>query len=119
MKKYLAAGALAMASFTAFAQQFPGPIIAEFYMETMSVPKGWELSYKGVENKVQVFTMNRDLDAYPQTAMLQPVDQMRRVMCGDDSLKDMIKSGVKVRVDSRDKENGKVKTTKGPILSSC
>ncbi len=119
MKKYLAAGLLATASVTAFAQQFPGPLIALFYMENMSIPKGWELSYKGEENKVQVFTMSRDLDTYPQTAMLQPIDQMRRVMCGDDTLKDMMKKGVKVRADARDKVDGKIKTTKGPVLSSC
>ncbi|NYT66837.1 hypothetical protein H0A58_12795 [Alcaligenaceae bacterium] len=119
MKKILAAGLFTAVSFTAFAQQFPGAIIAEFYMEAMSVPKGWELSYKGEENKIQVFTMNRDLDTYPQTAMLQPIDQMRRVMCGDDTLKDMVNQGVKVKVNTRDKVGGKVKSTNGPILSSC
>lgn len=119
MKKFLAAGLFMAASFNAFAQQFPGAIISEFYMQEMSIPKGWTLSYKGEENKVQVFTMSRDLDAYPQTAILQPIDQMRRLMCGDDTLKDMIKKGVKVRVNTRDKIGGKVKTANGPILSSC
>lgn len=119
MKKYLAAGLLSAASFSALAQQFPGEVIAEFYMEAMSVPKGWKLSYKGAENKTQVFTMHRDLDAYPQTAMLQPIDQMRRVMCGDDTLKSMMNKGLKVRVDARDKVDGKVKSAKGPVLSSC
>lgn len=119
MKKLLVAGFFISASFNAFAQSFPGEIIAEFYMQEMSVPKGWTLSYKGEENKTQVFTMNRDLDTYPQTAMLQPIDQMRRLMCGDEDLKSMINGGVKVKVNARDKIDGKVKTTNGPILSSC
>lgn len=119
MKKYLVACLLAAASSTASAEQFPGPLIAAFYMETMSTPKGWELSYKGQENKVQVFTMRRDLDAHPQTAFMTPIDQMRRLMCGDDELKDMMKKGLKVRVDAKDKKDGKVKTVKGPVLSSC
>lgn len=119
MKKYLIACLLAAASTTASAEEFHGPLIAAFYMETMSTPKGWELSYKGREGNVQVFTMKRDLDAHPQTAIMSPIDQMRRVMCGDDSLKEMMKNGVKVRVDARDKKDGKVKTVKGPILSSC
>ncbi len=119
MKKYLIAGLLAVASTTASAEPFPGPLIAAFYMETMSIPKGWELSYKGKEGGTQVFTMRRDLDTYPDTAFLQPIDQMRRVMCGDDALKDMVKKGVKIRVDAKDKENGKVKQVKGPVLSSC
>jgi len=88
-------------------------------MQEMSIPKGWTLSYKGEENKIQVFTMSRDLDTYPQTAILQPIDQMRRLMCGDDTLKDMMRRGVKVRVNTRDKIGGKVKTANGPILSSC
>ncbi|MFV9472823.1 hypothetical protein ACM5Q9_00160 [Advenella sp. RU8] len=119
MKKYLVACLLAAATTPAFAETFSGPLIAAFYMETMSTPKGWELSYKGKEGPVQVFTMRRDLDAYPQTAIMSPIDQMRRVMCGDDTLKDMMKNGLKVRVDAKDKKDGKVKTVKGPILSSC
>lgn len=63
--------------------------------------------------------MKRDLDTYTQTAIMSPIDQMRRLMCGDDSLKQMIKQGVKVRADAKDKRNGKVTTTKGPVLSSC
>lgn len=119
MKKYLVACLLAATSATAFAETFSGPLIAAFYMETMSTPKGWELSYKGKEGPVQVFTMRRDLDTYPQTAIMSPIDQMRRVMCGDDTLKDMMKNGLKVRVDAKDKKDGKIKTVKGPILSSC
>lgn len=119
MKKYAVACLLAVASSTTFAANFPGPLIATYYMEAMSIPKGWALSYKGQEGKVQVFTMRRDLDAHPQTAIMAPIDQMRRLMCGDDELKSMIKNGVKVRVDAQDKKNGKVKTVKGPVLSSC
>ena len=119
MKRYLVACLLAATTTTAFAETFSGPLIAAFYMETMSTPKGWELSYKGKEGPVQVFTMRRDLDAYPQTAIMSPIDQMRRVMCGDDTLKDMMKNGLKVRVDAKDKKDGKIKTVKGPILSSC
>lgn len=119
MKRHLVACLLAATTTTAFAETFSGPLIAAFYMETMSTPKGWELSYKGKEGPVQVFTMRRDLDTYPQTAIMSPIDQMRRVMCGDDTLKDMMKNGLKVRVDAKDKKDGKIKTVKGPILSSC
>lgn len=119
MKKILVACLLAAASTTAAAQKFPGPLIAAFYMETMSIPKGWELSYKGKEDTTEVFITKRDLDTYPDTAFLQPIDQMRRVMCGDDSLKDMMRKGTKVRADARDIKNGKVKVVKGPVLSSC
>ncbi|WP_169294798.1 hypothetical protein [Advenella sp. EE-W14] len=119
MKKYLIAGLLTVSTTTVFAETFSGPLIAAFYMETMSTPKGWELSYKGKEGPVQVFTMRRDLDAYPQTAIMSPLDQMQRLMCGDDSLKNMMKNGLKVRVDAKDKVDGKIKTSKGPILSSC
>jgi len=119
MKKFLIAGILSVGCSLANAQQFPGEIIAAYYMQTMSTPKGWNLEYKGKENNVQVFTMTRDLDSFPQTAMLQPIDQMKRLMCGDDTLKKMVNGGVKVRVDSRDKQDGKYKVTKGPVLSSC
>ncbi|MDY0272438.1 MAG: hypothetical protein RBR37_07990 [Advenella sp.] len=119
MKKYLVACLLAVASTTASADVFPGPLIATFYMEAMSTPKGWELSYKGKEGGNEVFIMRRDLDKHPQTAILKPIDQMRRLMCGDAALKAMVKNGVKVRVDARDKVDGKVKLVKGPVLSSC
>ena len=111
--------ALALAAVPAVAQSFPGPLIAKFYMQEFTIPKGFELSYKGVENGAQVFIMDRDLDTYPQTVNAAPINQMRRLMCGDDNLKVMVDGGIVIRVDSRDKRNGKVTTTKGPTLSRC
>ncbi|MGX5711324.1 hypothetical protein ACWKWJ_01345 [Sphingopyxis terrae subsp. ummariensis] len=118
--RFFAALALAAISIPAMAaEEFPGAIIADFYMSEFSIPKGWELSYKGLDNGVQVFVMDRDLDTYPQTAFLQPIEQMRRLMCGDDELKQMVNGGTLVRVDSRDKRGGKTSLTKGPTLTRC
>ncbi|MBN8845024.1 MAG: hypothetical protein J0H88_17450 [Sphingomonadales bacterium] len=119
MKKILAALMLASVAVPAAAQDFPGALIAEFYMSEFSIPKGWELSYKGAERGVQVFIMDRDLDAHPQTSFLQPINQMQRLMCGDDELKQMVADGLVVRVDTRDKRNGKKSLVEGPTLTRC
>ena len=121
MKKIAAALAMAsgIAVSAAAAQAFPGALIAEFYMSEFSIPKGWSLSYKGHEQGTEVFIMDRDLDAHPQTSFLQPVEQMRRLMCGDEELSGMVNGGLVVRVDARDKRDGKTKTTKGPTLTRC
>lgn len=119
MKKLIAGLMLAGITVPAAAQGFPGALIAEFYMSEFSIPKGWELSYKGAEQGVQVFIMDRDLDAYPQTSFLQPVEQMRRLMCGDEELSGMINGGTVVRVDARDKRDGKKTIRQGPQLTRC
>ena len=119
MKKCLIAFAIVCASTPAMAQEFPGAIIAEYYMNELSIPKGWALSYKGKEGGTEVFVMDRDLDTHPQTAFLQPIDQIRRVMCSDDTLKGMVNGGTVIRVDARDKESGKTRLTKGPQLTRC
>lgn len=110
---------LASVAVPAVAQDFPGKLIADYYMSEFSTPKGWTLSFKGAEQGVQVFIMDRDLVAYPQTSFLQPIEQIRRVMCGDDELKQMVNSGLKVRVDSRDKRAEGTRVTKGPLLERC
>lgn len=119
MKKRLLALIMAITSAPASAQSFPGSMIAEYYMNEMSTPKGWALSYKGREAETEVFIMDRDLDAHPQTAFLQPIDQMRRVMCGDKTLKAMLDSGTVIRVDARDKKGGQRILSKGPQLTRC
>jgi hypothetical protein len=119
MGKFVIALALACGATPAMAQQFPGKMIAEFYMTEMSVPKGWALSYKGKEGGAEVFVMDRDLDAFPQTGFLQPIEQMRRLMCGDDTLKAMVNAGTRIRVDARDKNRGKTVLTKGEHLTRC
>jgi len=119
MKKCWIVLVLACAAAPAAAQEFPGRIIADFYMSEFSIPKGWTLSYKGNENGIEVFIMDRDLDAHPQTGFLSPIEQMRRLMCGDDTLKAMVNRGVVIRVDARDKRDGKVTTTTGPKLTRC
>ncbi|NCU11076.1 MAG: hypothetical protein GXC70_02760 [Sphingomonadaceae bacterium] len=120
MKKLVLALA-ALASTVPIAAQKPrlGDIIAAYYMEKFSRPKGWVLSYKGPENGVEVFIMDRDFDAHPQTAFLEPIGQMERLMCGDKDLKQLVAEGYVVRIDSRDKSGGKTKYAKGPTLSRC
>lgn len=117
--KFVIALALAGGATPAMAQQFPGKMIAEFYMTEMSIPKGWTLSYKGREAGAEVFVMDRDLDAFPQTGFLQPIEQIRRLMCGDDTLKAMVDGGTKIRVDSRDKRGGKTTLSRGETLTHC
>lgn len=119
MKKIVAALLIAGVTVPAAAQDFPGAMIAEFYMTEFSIPKGWELSYKGQEQGVQVFIMDRDLDAHPQTSFLQPINQMQRLMCGDEELKQMVNGGTVVRVDARDKRDGKKSVKTGPTLTRC
>jgi hypothetical protein len=119
MKKLMVALMLAGVSVPAAAQDFPGAMIAEFYMSEFSIPKGWTLSYKGQEQGQQVFIMDRDLDTHPQTSFLQPIEQVRRLMCGDDTLSQMVNSGTVVRVDARDKRDGKTSVTRGPTLTRC
>ena len=120
MKKIVAALLMTgVAVPAAAAQAFPGALIAEFYMSEFSIPKGWSLSYKGQEQGAEVFVMDRDLDAHPQTSFLQPIEQMRRLMCGDEELSGMVNGGLVIRVDARDKRDGKRTTTKGPTLTRC
>ena len=119
MKKFLLFTMVICSSTFTFGANFPGAIVAQYYNEAMSIPKGWELSYVGEESDVQVFNMKRDFDQFPQTNFLNVKDQMTRLMCGDDSLKKMIAQGVKVRADAVDLENKKTKKTKGVVLSTC
>lgn len=119
MKRLAVSLMLAGIAVPAAAQGFPGALMADYYMSEFSIPKGWALSYKGAEQGVQVFVMDRDLVAYPQTSFLKPIEQIRRLMCGDPEMKQMIADGVKVRVDSRDKRASGTKVTKGPLLESC
>lgn len=118
-KTLLAALLIACGAAPAMAQTFPGALIAEYYMDEFSIPKGWALSYKGSEQGVQVFIMDRDLDAHPQTSFLQPIEQMRRLMCEDDELKQIVNGGTVVRVDIRDKRDGKKSVRPGPQLTRC
>lgn len=119
MRNMLIALAALAAAAPAAAQHFPGEIIAEFYMNEMSIPKGWTLSYKGIEGGTHVFIMDRDLDAHPQTSFLQPIDQLRRLMCGDDALASFVTGGTAIRIDRRDKQGGRTELTKGPTLTRC
>ena len=120
MKKLLLAFAILVSAVPVAAQKEQlGDLIADYYMEQLSTPKGWALSYKGPENGVQVFIMDRDFDAHPQTAFLEPIGQMQRLMCGDKDLRQLVDAGYVVRIDSRDKERGKTKYTKGPTLARC
>lgn len=120
MKKFLLPLCLIFCSTPlTYAQEFEGKIIAQYFNEAMSIPKGWELTYVGKKSNIEVFTMHRDFDSHPQTEMLTVIDQMKRLMCGDDYLKKKIESGVKVRADSIDKRNGKYERKQGIVLEKC
>ncbi|MDK2761621.1 MAG: hypothetical protein KYX64_09725 [Sphingopyxis sp.] len=119
MRTILVALMIAGMSVPAAAQEFPGTLIAGYYMTEFSIPKGWTLSYKGEEQGQQVFIMDRDLDAHPQTSILAPIEQVRRLMCGDEQLSGMVNGGTVVRVDARDKRDGKTSLTRGPTLTRC
>jgi len=118
-KLLIGIAALTIATPAVAQEQFPAELAAAFYMDAMSIPKGWVLSYKGRESGTYVYIMDRDLDAAPQTAFMEPIGQLRRLMCGDETLAAFIASGTVVRVDSRDKREGRSTLTKGPTLTSC
>jgi hypothetical protein len=118
MKLVLVAAFLACAAAPAVAEDFPGDALANFYMTEMSYPKGWELTYEGKASGTEVFIMDRDLDTHPQTSFLQPIDQLRRLMCNDATAKQFM-AGRVLRIDSRDLKGGKTSRVKGPELSSC
>lgn len=116
---------MATMSVSAAAQDFPGKMIAAFYHETMSTPKGWTLTYEGRQGNNQVFLMDRDFDIHANDSeilsmvqIMQPIDQVRR-LCKDPSIAAMINGPVKWRIDSRDKIGGKTTRTTGPVLERC
>ena len=119
MKKILCFTLAICASNLTYAEKFPGLIVAKFYNEAMSIPKGWELAYVGEESGIQVFNMKRNFDKFPQTSFLNVKDQMVRLMCGDPDLKKMMEQGLKVRADAVDLKDKKTKKTKGEVLNSC
>ena len=100
-------------------ETFPAEMAADYFNEVMSIPKGWTLSYKGREGRTHVYIMDRDLDSAPQTSFMQPIDQIQRLMCGEETLAAYFDGSVVVRVDSRDKRNGQTSLVPGPTLSSC
>jgi hypothetical protein len=118
MKIFWFAIAIACDATPALAQDFPGAALAGFYSEEMSIPKGWKLSYEGQSGGAEVFIMDRDLDTCPQTAFLQPIDQVRRLMC-DPEMGKQFMTGRIIRVDMRDLRAGKKSRIKGEELSSC
>jgi len=115
-------GTGALAQSRAQAQEWDGmgPLLAQFYNEEMSSPKGWELSYIGLKGDIEVFAFiiqpeTVDVD----TSWLDADDQMKRLMCGDDTPRGWIASGMKVRVDKIVIRGGKPETTKGKSLIRC
>jgi hypothetical protein len=94
-------------------------MIAAYYNEEMSIPKGWSLSYAGRENGVDVYLFDTDHDVFPQTAFLQVDSQLQRLLCGDDQLKAWVKQGMRARADRRVKQGGKKTVIKGTGTVSC
>ena len=60
-----------------------GPMIAAFYNEEMSVPKGWELTFTGSQNGVEVYTFYVRPDTVDvDTSWIDAEGQLERALCG-------------------------------------
>ena len=119
MKKFLLFTFTLCISTVAFGTKFPGSVVAHFYNEAMSIPKGWELVYIGKELGVHVFNMKRNFDEHPQSRNMSVKEQMVRLMCNDVTLRNMMAQGIKVRAHSIDTENTKARKKRGGVLSAC
>jgi hypothetical protein len=120
------AGAVVLASAgiatTAQAQEWngAGPIIAAFYNEEMSVPKGWELTFTGSQNGVEVYTFYVRPDTVDvDTSWIDAQGQLERALCGDDTLRGWVMSGMKARADKIVVSNGKQAKTVGTGYVTC
>lgn len=97
-----------------------GPIVADFYNETMSVPKGWELVYSGTQSGVEVYTFfvrpeTTDVD----TSWVDADGQLRRLLCGEDELRSWVRSGMKARADKVVVRGGNQSRTTGRNIVTC
>ncbi|NCP17776.1 MAG: hypothetical protein GW855_01285 [Erythrobacter sp.] len=124
MYKWFAGGLVAAAavSVPALAQEWrgAGPIVASFYNEEMSVPKGWELTYSGTENGVEVYTfIVRPENAGVDTSWIDADSQLQRLFCGDDDLRGWVTAGMKARADKVVVRDGRQSRTKGSKLLTC
>lgn len=116
----LGTGALAQSRAQAQEWDGMGEVLAAFYNETMSVPKGWELTYSGLKGGVEVFTfIVRPETVDVDTSWLDADDQMARVMCGDETPRGWIRAGMKVRADKVVIRGGKREVFKGKGLVTC
>ncbi len=97
-----------------------GPMIASFYNEEMSVPKGWELTYTGSQNGVEVYTFYVRPDTVDvDTSWVDAKGQLERTLCGDDTLKGWVMSGMKARADKVVVSGGKQTKTVGTGYVTC
>lgn len=97
-----------------------GPLLADYYNEAMSRPKGWELTYTGLQQGVEVFTFIIRPDTVDvDTSWLDADEQMKRLMCGDEMPRSWMQAGMKVRVDKTVISGGKRETEKGTSLLTC
>jgi hypothetical protein len=97
-----------------------GPILAAYYNEEMSKPKGWELTYSGLKDGVEQFTFIIRPDTVGiDTSWLDADDQMKRLMCGDDLPRSWIAGGMKVRVDMVVIRGSKREVTRGTKFITC
>ncbi len=119
-------GALVLASSVAAtaaqAQEWygAGPMIAAFYNEEMSVPKGWELTFTGSQNGVEVYTFYVRPDTVDvDTSWIDAQGQLERALCGDDTLRGWVMSGMKARADKIVISQGKQAKTVGTGYVTC
>jgi len=124
MRKWMMAGmaGIAMSQTGAQAQEWAGngAIIAMFYNEEMSVPKGWELTYTGLQNGVEVYTFvvrpeTTDVD----TSWIDEHSQLQRLLCGEETLASWVRAGMKARADKVVVRGGKQTKTTGSANVTC
>jgi hypothetical protein len=124
MRKWtgLAAAGAVMLGSGAQAQEWAGmgKLLARFYNEEMSVPKGWELAYSGLKDGVEVYTFTvRPETVDVDTSSLDADLQMRRLMCTDKLTWSWIQAGMKVRANKVVIRGSKQEVTKGTALIRC
>ena len=76
-----------------------GEIIAAYYNEVMSIPRGWSVKYMGLEDGYEVFLFMVD-DRDPASAMTRNFsaeDQLKRLLCDDDELESWVRAGMRAK----------------------
>ncbi|MEL7689506.1 hypothetical protein [Citromicrobium bathyomarinum] len=97
-----------------------GPVIAAFYNEEMSVPKGWELTFTGSQSGVEVYTFYVRPDTVDvDTSWIDAQGQLERALCEDDTLRGWVMSGMKARADKIVISKGKQTKTVGTGYVTC
>jgi len=74
-----------------------GPIIASYYNEEMSVPRGWSVSYGGTRDGMEIYSFIVDYEtSTPFTRSLWADDQLKRIFCDGDILESWVRDVMRV-----------------------